>query len=99
MPVVLIGLFIWGSIRQELDPPPAMRHAASTEVTGFETVSTSKENLDRLVVSKIFIGPVVDRPQDRKVSPGAAFREKGSPLGPAGAYWLVCRKPSVTKSL
>ncbi|MGQ4616998.1 hypothetical protein [Nocardia sp. R7R-8] len=89
-PVGLVVLVVWGAIRQKLDPPPEMRHASATEVTGYETVSTEKENLGILVVSKVFIGPAVDRPQDRIISPGAALREKsGSPLGPAGSYWLV----------
>ncbi|MGY0500791.1 hypothetical protein ACWZHB_20080 [Nocardia sp. FBN12] len=88
VPVVLVCIVIWAKIRAELDPPLAMQHAAATEVTGFETVATSTANLDRLVVSKIFIGPAVDRPQDHIVAPGAAFREIGRP-GRPGAEWLV----------
>ncbi|MGQ4599981.1 hypothetical protein [Nocardia sp. R6R-6] len=88
LPVVLIGLIILAKIRAKLDPPPEVRHAAVTEVTGYETVSTEKENLGGLLVSKVFIGPVVDRPQDRIVSPGAAFEDMGRRV-PAGGYWFV----------
>ncbi|WP_067841867.1 hypothetical protein [Nocardia lijiangensis] len=83
--MVFIGLVI----RAKLNPPPEMRHASATEVTGYETVSTEKKNLSGgLVVSKVFIGPVVDRPQDRVVSPGATLHDMGRP-GEAGAYWLA----------
>lgn len=88
VPVVLVCLVIWGTVRKKLDPPAEMRHASATEVTGYEAVSTEKEYLGGLLVSKVFIGPVVDRPQDRIISPGAAFQDIGRP-GPAGVYWLV----------
>ncbi|MEU4813737.1 hypothetical protein AB0H20_31440 [Nocardia fluminea] len=88
VPVVLVGIVVWAKIRARLDPPPAIQHAAATEVTGYDTLATSTANLDRLVVSKIFIGPVVDRPQDRIVAPGATFREIGRPSNP-GSEWLV----------
>lgn len=91
VPAALIGLFIWGTIRAKLDPPPAMRHATATEVTGYEAVSTTKANLDRLVVSKVFIGPMIDRPQDRIVSPGTRLDDMDRP-GPPGVHWLVYGK-------
>ncbi|MFF0533051.1 hypothetical protein ACFYT3_32365 [Nocardia amikacinitolerans] len=85
LPVVFIGLVI----RAKLNPPPEMRHATATEVTGYETVSTEKNDLSGgSVVEKVFIGPVVDRPQDRIVSPGATIHDMGRP-GQASAYWLV----------
>ncbi|WP_157978987.1 MULTISPECIES: hypothetical protein [Nocardia] len=92
VPVVLIGLVIWGKTHAKLDPPAAVRHARATEVNGFETVSTSEENLDRLVVTKVFLGPVVDRPQDRITAPGVAFQEMSRRRGPSGSEWLVYGK-------
>ncbi|MET8779730.1 hypothetical protein ABZV58_32455 [Nocardia sp. NPDC004654] len=88
VPLVFIGLVI----RAKLDPPPAMRHATATEVTGYETVSTEKKDLSGgLVVSKVFIGPVIDRPQDRIVSPGTRLDDMDRP-GPPGVHWLVYGK-------
>ncbi|MGQ4616997.1 hypothetical protein [Nocardia sp. R7R-8] len=88
VPVGLVVLVIGGMIRKHLDPPLELRHASATEVTGYETVSTEKKYLGGLLVSKIFIGPVVDRPQDRIISPGAVLEEIGRP-GRPGEYWLV----------
>lgn len=48
LPVVFIGLMIYA----KMNPPPEMRHATATEVTGCETISTEKEDLSGgLVVS------------------------------------------------
>ncbi|MBH0781778.1 hypothetical protein [Nocardia bovistercoris] len=94
VPVVFIGLIIWGKIHTKLDPLPAMRHAMATEANGFEAISTSEENLDRLVVTKVFLGPAVDRPQDHIIAPGAGFQVMGRPHGQTGAEWLVFGKYS-----
>lgn len=88
IPLALIGAMIVGAVWSTIDPPAATKHADATEVTGYDVIATNKENLDRLVVNKIFIGPVVDRPQDLIVAPGAAFKEINRP-GPAESNWLA----------
>ncbi|MET8779728.1 hypothetical protein ABZV58_32445 [Nocardia sp. NPDC004654] len=87
--MVFIGMVIWAQISAKLNPPPAMRHASATEVAGYENVSTTEAHIDRLAVWKVFIGPVVDRPQDRIVSPGTTLKDMGGALRPDGGAWLV----------
>lgn len=72
-PLVAGGLIAWNQIRIRVDPPAQMRHATATRVSGFEEISLSKANLGGLQVTKVFLGPVVERPQDHITSPGAAF--------------------------
>ncbi|UGT64532.1 hypothetical protein [Nocardia asteroides] len=87
--MIFVGVIAWGRIRAEVDPPAEMRHATSTEVDGFEEVSLSSANIDRLMVTKTFIGPVVDRPQDGINSPGAAFTPMDRANASYGTIFLV----------
>ncbi|MFC3960383.1 hypothetical protein [Nocardia jiangsuensis] len=88
-PVILVGVVAWGKIRAEVDPPAEMRHATSTEVEGFEEVSLDSANIDRLVVTKTFIGPVAERPQDGITSPGAVFTPMDKVNASYGTIFLV----------
>ncbi|WP_157103758.1 hypothetical protein [Nocardia harenae] len=87
--MILVGVVAWGRIRAEVDPPAEMRHATSTEVDGFDEVSISSANIDRLVVTKTYIGPVVARPQDRITSPGATFTPMDKVNTSYGTIFLV----------
>ncbi|MEV0075928.1 hypothetical protein AB0H58_05885 [Nocardia neocaledoniensis] len=87
-PLALLGAMVIGKVWSTVDPPAAVKHADATHVTGYDVVATSKANLDKLVVNKIFLGPVVERPQDLIVAPDAALVDMGRP-GPPDSSWLV----------
>ncbi|MFC3960384.1 hypothetical protein [Nocardia jiangsuensis] len=88
-PLIVGGLIAWNQIRIRVDPPAEMRHATATEVSGFEEVSLSKADLGGLQVTRVFLGPVVERPRDHITSPGAGFTEKSGPSNPFGESWIL----------
>ncbi|UGT60881.1 hypothetical protein [Nocardia asteroides] len=88
-PVAAAGLVIFNQIRIRVDPPREVQHATAAVVSGFEEVSLTKADLGGLLVTKVYIGPVVDRPQDRITSPGAGFIEMNKPSPANGKTWLV----------
>lgn len=87
-PLALLGAMVIGKVWSTADPPAAVQHADATHVTGYDVVATSRANLEKLVVNKVFLGPVVDRPQDLIVAPDAALVDMDRP-GPPDSSWLV----------
>ncbi|MFC8042347.1 hypothetical protein [Nocardia sp. NPDC057353] len=88
-PLIGGGLIAWNQIRIRVDPPAEMRHATATDVSGFDEISLTKANLGSFQVTKVFLGPVIDRPQAHISAPGAVFTEKNKSNPARGMTWLV----------